>query len=123
MFVVVVNGIGVAVHAADSGVSLGVNVISIGPPTINDFNYSALNISTPTADSDLTENANLNSSIDQAAPIADSGSVKGEESNQTINQTEVVKDKGLVKGTASEKPPSWFKKQIDRFVDFFKRIF
>lgn len=36
-------GIGTEVFAADSGVSLGVTVLSAGPATINDFDYHNLN--------------------------------------------------------------------------------
>lgn len=123
VFVALTNRIGEAVHAADSGVSLGVTVLRTGPPTINDFNYSSLNISEPIVDSGSIENTNSDPVVNQADPFVDSGSVKGAQSNQNLNQTVTGSEQGVVKGVTSDKPSSWFKNFINKFVNFFKRIF
>lgn len=140
--VIIFNRIGVAAHAADSGVSLGVTVISVGPPTINDFDYSAFNTSIPKMNLGLTKDANTDPAGDQAELTSESGSdgIKNVNQNNNKNVTatnlsaESVTDsqlnettgpeenQGLVKGTKSSAHTSWFRNFLDECIIFLERI-
>ena len=129
---------GTIVHAADSGVALGVNVLSVGPATINDFDY---NFSQEVTDSDTIKDVNNN--LSENLPT-DTGSVKGatsdngttslsqtatgknitqnSNSNATVVKTESEDSQGEVLGVRTENSSSWFRRAINKCGNFFKNI-
>lgn len=127
--------------SADSGVSVGVTVIPIGPPTINDFNYSNLNLSQPSTDSGSVKGTTSDTSTN---PVTNSDTIDGTANNGATNstdqstngnllkstnsnsinaQTEQKDSQGTVKGAKTEANPNWFKKLFNRCVDFFENLF
>lgn len=125
--------IGTVSYAADSGVSIGVTVIDIGPPTINDFDYSALNLSQPVVDfssvKSTTNDASTNSvaspeTTNSASKNGASNSVKPDLSgNSIIYSTLPKEDAGLVKGEKIQTSVSWYKKIVDWCSGILKSIF
>ena len=123
--------IGGAVYAADSGVSLGVNVLSAGPATINDFNYQNLN--QPVSDSGEVKGANSDASNSSIESTPDSNQVNSNNisnesvSGTNINNTGTLKDasgknQGSVKGAESNQKNAWYIRFMNWCANLFKKI-